>query len=223
MRAEATREFGLIRCQETERVNTRTLKPEGCGILTKKKTKPTAEIPTPNLCAARLGGQFLVRGQKLAQTDESADHSDAGLNGECVVILGRMTLQAGENTGDHDCAVLGEGKWPSRRILELAEVVTTCDHLRLLPPGELKHEVRRKAAAIALDGLTQGFRRGSVCLRKIRIQHDAMGTDRPNAQRNALAVHDGGGSGRAKSRREAEAKTKRDFSLRRPTRSQERT
>jgi hypothetical protein len=105
-----------------------------------------------------------VRGQELAQADESANHGDASLNGNGAV----------QNAGEHDRVMLGEGEGQSRRVLELAVVVTSCDHLGFLAAGELKQEVGRKAAATALDRLVEGFRGGSVDLGKIRIEHDAM-------------------------------------------------
>jgi hypothetical protein len=89
--------------------------------------------------------------------------------------------------------MLGEGKWQSRRVFELAEVVTICDHFGFLARAELKHEIRGKAAAIALDGLIQSFRARSINLCKIRIKHDAMATNKQDASGNTLAGHDGSG------------------------------
>jgi hypothetical protein len=64
-------------------------------------------------------------------------------------------------------------------------VVTVCDHLDLLGGIELKHEVRREALRIALDGLVQRLGRHAIELGQIGVNHHLEPAQHLNAPLDA--------------------------------------
>ncbi len=84
-------------------------------------------------------------------------------------------------------AMLGKSERQHLGEFEPGEVITICDHLRLLICRELKHKTPREACRVALDGLVERPGRHPVEFRQIGDDHyllaandqDAVLTGRP--------------------------------------------
>jgi hypothetical protein len=134
------------------------------------------------LCAFQtfnLLSKIFVRCQHFSERDESADDDDVHLDGSLAVQDGRK----------HGHAVLGESIW------EIPNIPFRCG--RNLRPqtgdfftGELKHEIRRKAAWITLHCFVQSFCRDLIQIRKIAIEHDFTTPNQKNLLFDAFERYD---------------------------------
>src|SRR6266516_6244172 len=108
---------------------------------------------------------------------ERANDEDAHLNG----------LRAVENIGRYNRIVFGEGAREDGREFQPEEVVTICDHLRLLTIGQEKSEIGWKTIRIALYGLVQRLGHDAVQLGQVAIQNDLFPPDGQDASFEAYA------------------------------------
>lgn len=76
-------------------------------------------------------------GQDFVLLDEGPHHIDTHFYG----------LQAIEDVGRHQRAVLGEGEWAGAGEFEAVEVVTICDHPGFFRSGKWEQEIRWKPGA----------------------------------------------------------------------------
>jgi hypothetical protein len=78
--------------------------------------------------------------------------------------------------------VLGERPRENRGELEVAEVVTGCDHLGAFGLRELESKVRREAFGVTFDRLIENFGRDAVDQCKIAVQQYLFTADRQHAR-----------------------------------------
>ena len=82
-------------------------------------------------------------GQHLPDRDERAHDEQAHLDRSLRV----------QHVAEHQRAVFGKSQRQNRRELQPGEVITMRDHLLLLGPRQLEHELGRNPLAVAAHGL----------------------------------------------------------------------
>ena len=82
----------------------------------------------------------------------------------------------------HHRPVLRERPRENRRKLEVAQVVTGCDHIGSLGFREVESKVRREALGVTFDCLIENLGRNAVDQSKIVIQQHLLTPDRQHAR-----------------------------------------